>query len=335
MANSVSAVTSNNNSTKYPSIEKESSTIYSDVSSIYGTKKSACEEQSDVPVSPRFIDINYHQKNSDDAPNSSTARSHIVGGTALSTVTSCAGISEMDTSFVSPLALAVAAQQHASIESHMPKPPIYLVDDSTLVLKLTRTVLERSGYAVQVAKNGLEAVQTICNWIEGLSAFSIKNSETEVEAAANSPLSTTSKHSNKATPMPNNCETSGVFTPSNQTSPTHVQQSVKNIGGDVSLSPVVLMDLQMPVLDGIEAVRRIRSCEEKKFQEKFENLNETTHNKLVILALSANNHDDIVQEALAAGCDAFLQKPFNLEDFQQVMYHIEMYRTQDASSQQQ
>ena len=75
---------------------------------------------------------------------------------------------------------------------------------------------------------------------------------------------------------------------------------------------VVLMDLHMPVLDGLETVKRIRAME-------------TTANvgagavggaRQFIIAVSANSDPDIIQEALQSGYDAFLEKPFSLKDFQ-------------------
>jgi two-component system, sensor histidine kinase and response regulator len=57
----------------------------------------------------------------------------------------------------------------------------------------------------------------------------------------------------------------------------------------------VLMDLQMPVMDGIEATRRIRAREAK------------TGGHIPVIALTAN--EDMKQVAMAAGCDDFLVKP--------------------------
>lgn len=141
------------------------------------------------------------------------------------------------------------------------KPPIILVDDSSMVIKLTRSVLERSGYKVQVARNGLEAVQAVSDHL----------------ASCGGP------------------------------------------GGQLlrsrELWPVVLMDLQMPVLDGIEAVRRIRTAEREASAAE-------QSPRLVVLALSISDADPVVAEALSAGCDAFLQKPFNLDDFEAVVTRL-------------
>lgn len=62
---------------------------------------------------------------------------------------------------------------------------------------------------------------------------------------------------------------------------------------------VVLMDVQMPVLDGLEASRRIRTRETQLH---------TPH--VPILALTANSLSEQVQECYEAGMDACLCKPF-------------------------
>jgi CheY-like chemotaxis protein/anti-sigma regulatory factor (Ser/Thr protein kinase) len=56
----------------------------------------------------------------------------------------------------------------------------------------------------------------------------------------------------------------------------------------------ILMDLQMPVMDGFEATREIRRL---------------GHAALPIVALTANVQDEFRDEALAAGMNAFLTKP--------------------------
>jgi len=60
---------------------------------------------------------------------------------------------------------------------------------------------------------------------------------------------------------------------------------------------LILMDMQMPVMDGVEATRYIRS------DDKSENLATT------IIALTANAHEKDKKECLEAGMDDFLAKP--------------------------
>jgi CheY-like chemotaxis protein len=56
---------------------------------------------------------------------------------------------------------------------------------------------------------------------------------------------------------------------------------------------IVLMDIKMPIMDGLEATKAIK--------EKFPNL--------PIIALTANAFDSDRQLALEAGCNDFLSKP--------------------------
>ena len=62
---------------------------------------------------------------------------------------------------------------------------------------------------------------------------------------------------------------------------------------------LILMDCQMPVLDGFDATIRIRQIELKN--------NSTT--RLPIIALTANVHDKDKERCLAVGMDAYLSKP--------------------------
>ena len=60
---------------------------------------------------------------------------------------------------------------------------------------------------------------------------------------------------------------------------------------------IVLMDIKMPVMDGMEATRIIK--------EK--------HPRLPVVALTANAFDSDRQLAFEAGCDEFLPKPISSE----------------------
>jgi CheY-like chemotaxis protein len=61
---------------------------------------------------------------------------------------------------------------------------------------------------------------------------------------------------------------------------------------------IVLMDIKMPVMDGLEATKAIK--------EK--------HPDLPILALTANAFDSDRQLAVDAGCNDFLSKPVSSEE---------------------
>ena len=64
--------------------------------------------------------------------------------------------------------------------------------------------------------------------------------------------------------------------------------------GDYAL---VVMDLKMPVLDGLEATRQIKAVMPN----------------LPIIALTANAFDSDRQSAFDAGCDNFMSKPVSAE----------------------
>jgi CheY-like chemotaxis protein len=63
---------------------------------------------------------------------------------------------------------------------------------------------------------------------------------------------------------------------------------------------IVLMDVQMPVLDGFEATRRIRA-------------ELPTERQPYIIALTANAMAGDEQRCLQAGMDAYLSKPLSTE----------------------
>lgn len=68
-----------------------------------------------------------------------------------------------------------------------------------------------------------------------------------------------------------------------------------------------IMDLQMPVMDGIESTEKYRSWERKRALE-----NPLMRSRLPIICSSANCSARTEKNAVAAGVDSFLPKPFTM-----------------------
>jgi two-component system cell cycle response regulator DivK len=64
---------------------------------------------------------------------------------------------------------------------------------------------------------------------------------------------------------------------------------------------LVLMDIQLPDIDGIEALRRIRA--------------ERAADAIPVVAVSASVMPDDQQKIITSGFDAFVTKPINLKQF--------------------
>ena len=68
---------------------------------------------------------------------------------------------------------------------------------------------------------------------------------------------------------------------------------------------LILMDLEMPVMSGLDAIRAIRALQPPR--------------AVRIVGLSAHADDAARRECLAAGADAYLVKPMRLADLQKVL----------------
>ncbi|HEY7783513.1 MAG TPA: response regulator [Pyrinomonadaceae bacterium] len=68
---------------------------------------------------------------------------------------------------------------------------------------------------------------------------------------------------------------------------------------------VILMDLSLPLVDGLGATRQIRKLEQL--------------HGVPIIAVSAHDTADFHSEALAAGCDAYITKPIDFSELEELI----------------
>ena len=84
---------------------------------------------------------------------------------------------------------------------------------------------------------------------------------------------------------------------------------------DADYYQMILMDIQMPVLNGYEATKEIR------------NLADTSKANILILAMTANAFDDDKRRAMESGMDGFITKPIEVEKMLQTIQAVCEKRT--------
>ncbi|MFY9152227.1 MAG: response regulator [Prolixibacteraceae bacterium] len=77
---------------------------------------------------------------------------------------------------------------------------------------------------------------------------------------------------------------------------------------------VILMDIMMPVMDGLEATVKIREVENQNGLQK----------RTPIIALTANTMDNDKEKCLSYGMDEFMAKPFDIEKLKKIFRELEI-----------
>jgi len=78
---------------------------------------------------------------------------------------------------------------------------------------------------------------------------------------------------------------------------------------------VILMDIMMPVMDGLDATLHIREYEKRNHIEK----------QTPIIALTANTMDNDREKCLSYGMNEFMAKPFDMNRLNQIFKELHIY----------
>jgi CheY-like chemotaxis protein len=85
---------------------------------------------------------------------------------------------------------------------------------------------------------------------------------------------------------------------------------------------MILMDLQMPVMDGLEATRRIRAMEQNMFTSESEGGDLCPH--ITIIGITANTAGEARADCMESGMDGFIEKPLQVKKFRKYVSTIKL-----------
>lgn len=108
---------------------------------------------------------------------------------------------------------------------------------------------------------------------------------------------------------------------------TDGSQAVSFLQAPTAEFDLVLIDLQMPVMDGFTAIRAIREDERNAAEDTTEDIK-----RHLIIAMSANSDHHTVSHAYEAGADYFIPKPFKLDSLHNLLHNHRKRLVQSRSN---
>jgi CheY-like chemotaxis protein len=202
--------------------------------------------------------------------------------------------------------------------THRSKVKILLVEDTPINQKVVLNQLKVLGYEADCAANGKEAIERLT---QHTGYGVLKVSAATPEALANYARAEVTGFYTSSSAIVGSNEWASALNrkgrslgqdgeaasiEGNQGKPCSSQYPTPNLQALPSPYDIVLMDCQMPVLDGYEATRLLRAFE-----------GESSHT--VVIAMTANAMPGDREKCLAAGMDDYISKPLTLQELEIVL----------------
>jgi CheY-like chemotaxis protein len=214
--------------------------------------------------------------------------------------------------------------------THRSKVKILLVEDTPINQKVVLNQLKVLGYEADCAANGKEAIERLTQHTgygvlkvsaatpETLAPYSLAEvSGSYTSSSANVGSSEWASALNRrGRSLGQDGEAPSIE--GNQGKPCSSQYPTANLQALPSPYDIVLMDCQMPVLDGYEATRLLRAFE-----------GESSHT--VVIAMTANAMPGDREKCLAAGMDDYISKPITLQELEIVLDRWVQYQSNSVS----
>lgn len=174
------------------------------------------------------------------------------------------------------------------------------LQDNLINQKVLAQQLRRAGCTTHIANHGLEALSVLAR-----STFYTSDHE-------NFRVKTPSQVLNNSTPpdqtsyIPDPDATNPIAPLSRSPSlpPTHPSSANNDSSSNLFDISVCLMDLEMPVMDGLSCVRRIRAMEAEGLLNRH----------VPVIAVTANARSEQIAIAMEAGMDLVIIKPFRIPE---------------------
>lgn len=210
--------------------------------------------------------------------------------------------------------LAANASDSPGTETSAESPKIegvLVVEDNLINQQITRRGLADHGFTVDVANHGIEALEKLRASDRWLGDASITVPVPNGDVTANP---STTAFTTPTTPTRSNVPGPGT-TPNPAITVDLTPTTTPN---KFPLS-LILMDMEMPVQDGLTCTRRIRELERQ---------GQILGGSIPIIAVSANARLEQVLEAKAAGCDDVMIKPYRMPELIEKMKIVAMQADQ-------